>query len=248
MVDQQLLHALNLLPIKQLKHSDQYRALRGRSKLKTKMDIILAMLLAGENDRSTMSSSIVLGGQGFAETKKSSAPKTNKGKRWQQECKEWETKCPADVSLVGDRWCEHTIKSDLLRDPAYRFCFTKDELLSILHSAFTTLDDSYEVPQLRLTLPRDPYRRDVIPLDLLKHLKQRMTKKDKTMLVREYPEIDYLFDHLEEFGAQFASTRVPSLSPVNLSKELNSFFHRFKHPRGLRYQRVSNREIQWKYQ
>ncbi|NDE16616.1 hypothetical protein EBZ80_16965 [bacterium] len=109
-------------------------------------------------------------------------------------CKEWESKCPSSANLEGDEWCEAAIRTGrhALRTPDWSFCTSVEEMLSLIHSAFTAMDTIIGAP--RLDMPRDPYTRRYLPKDFYEKLHHALETGGFTPAqiqdwIARYPEV-----------------------------------------------------------
>lgn len=116
---------------------------------------------------------------------------------WQKTCKEMEEKCPMETDLSGDNWCSLDEKEVFyyVKD-GKRFCYGVGEILSIIHLGFTARDTSYEVPPLRLQLPRDSYDRTPFTKDFFKAFKDHIKKHRQ---IPKEPEVLYFLKYYIEF-------------------------------------------------
>jgi hypothetical protein len=108
-----------------------------------------------------------------------------------------EKKCPMDCDLETTPWCEHDEKDVFyVNENGNTYCYTIQEIFEILHTGFTALDTSYEVPPLRLQLPRDSYSRAIFSK---KFIEQLINKIKITKDVPRYPEVSYFLKYYEKF-------------------------------------------------
>lgn len=116
---------------------------------------------------------------------------------WQKTCKEMEEKCPMDTDLSGDNWCSLDKKDVFyyVKD-GKRYCYGVEEIFSIIHLGFTARDTSYQVPPLRLQLPRDSYDRSSFTKDFFKAFKEHI-KKHRQM--PKEPEVCYFLKYYKNF-------------------------------------------------
>jgi hypothetical protein len=93
-------------------------------------------------------------------------PEENQSQLWKNKCKQLEQNCPMPSTLEGDNWC-HVNEKHVIFTNNYSMCFKYVELLRLIHEGFVATDTSYQVPQLRLKLPRDPFSRQLIPKSVI---------------------------------------------------------------------------------
>lgn len=116
---------------------------------------------------------------------------------WQTTCKEMEEKCPMQTDLSGDNWCSLDKKDVFyyVKD-GKRFCYGVEEIFSIIHLGFTARDTSYQVPPLRLQLPRDSYDRSSFTKEFFKAFREHIKKHGQTP---KEPEVLYFLKYYMEF-------------------------------------------------
>jgi len=130
-------------------------------------------------------------------THKTKENTTEKTKRWHNKCKEMEQKCPMETDLSGDSWCSLEPKDVFYYvKNGRRFCYGVNEIFSIIHLGFTARDTSYEVPPLRLQLPRDSYDRSPFTKDFFVEFTKHI-KKHKQLPIE--PEVCYFLKYFREF-------------------------------------------------
>jgi hypothetical protein len=116
---------------------------------------------------------------------------------WQKTCKEMEEMCPMETDLSGDNWCSLDPKSVFYyKKDNKRFCYGVEEIFSIIHLGFTARDTSYEVPPLRLQLPRDSYDRTPFPKEFFKLFKEHIYKN---RIYPSQPEVCYFLKNYRKF-------------------------------------------------
>ena len=130
-------------------------------------------------------------------TTKQKLQKSKQKTTWQKTCKEMEEKCPMETDLSGDNWCSLDKKDVFyyVKD-GKRFCYGVEEIFSIIHLGFTARDTSYQVPPLRLQLPRDSYDRSSFTKDFFKAFKEHI-KKHRQM--PKEPEVCYFLKYYKNF-------------------------------------------------
>jgi hypothetical protein len=161
-----------------------------------------------------------------------------------------ENKCPMSSTLLGDEWCD-VKKEDVIYTKDYKMCFEYSELLRVIHEGFVAVDTSYQIPPLRLKLPRDPMRQ-FIPKSVVKKI---LLNKDAFERNEEYwmdnEDMSYFLIHLDNFYKTFDKPKYksPNMNQVELSKELEKWFKKFKTPAGgLELIRSNNgQSIKWQY-
>lgn len=135
---------------------------------------------------------------GFQKSKQKTKQKIqHKTGTWQKTCKEMEEKCPMETDLSGDNWCSLE-KKDVFyyTKDGKRFCYGVEEIFSIIHLGFTARDTSYQVPPLRLQLPRDSYDRSAFTKEFFKSFKKHIKKHGQ---VPKEPEVCYFLKYYNEF-------------------------------------------------
>lgn len=116
---------------------------------------------------------------------------------WQKTCKEMEENCPMETDLSGDNWCSLDKKEVFYYvKNGKRFCYGIGEIFSIIHLGFTARDTSYEVPPLRLQLPRDSYDRTPFTKDFFKAFKDHIKKHRQ---IPKEPEVCYFIKYYKAF-------------------------------------------------
>lgn len=146
-----------------------------------------------------------------------------KQKTWQKTCKQMEEKCPMQTDLSGDNWCSLQPKNVFYYEKnGKRFCYGVDEIFSIIHLGFTSRDTSYEVPPLRLQLPRDSYDRSPFTKDFFITFKQHTQKYRQ---LPKDPEVAYFLKHMNEFYSPTIQEYMHQLEPnkVRLSDAIDRF-------------------------
>lgn len=168
-----------------------------------------------------------------------------------KECKDMEQKCPMDSNFLGDTWCEQP-KKDVVRTADYKFCFNQAELLRMTHTSFTATDTSYQIPPLRLQLPRDQYRK-LIPKSIFLDIKKNILetrRPDLEDILLDYVELTYFLSYIDEFYHVFDKPRYinNTVTPAQLSRDLENWFTKHKNMLGgLKYARSPDRSISWNY-
>jgi hypothetical protein len=151
---------------------------------------------------------------------KTKQPKTT----WQKTCKEMEEKCPMETDLSGDNWCSLDKKDVFyyVKD-GKRFCYGVEEIFSIIHLGFTARDTSYQVPPLRLQLPRDSYDRTPFTEDFFKSFKAHIKKHGQTP---KEPEVCYFLKYYKQF---YNNPKIkPFLTQMDPNKvQLSNAIHEF---------------------
>lgn len=168
---------------------------------------------------------------------------------WSNKCKKLEEKCPTSSTFLGEEWCDVDEK-EVVHTSDYRMCFKYSELLRMIHEGFVATDTSYQVPPLRLKLPRDGMRQ-FIPKSLIRQL-----LLDNEIFARHFGsttphELFYFFAHLDDFYKTFDKPRYKSssMNPVELSRDIERWFRKYKSPLGgLKLYRYANGEIKWRLQ
>lgn len=169
---------------------------------------------------------------------------------WPTKCKALEAKCPMSTTLVGDDWCE-VDERDVIYTKNYDACFEHTELLRVIHEGFVAQDTSYEIPQLRLKLPRDPVRQ-FIPKKVMKQvLLNRKAFDAHVEYLTKHQELLYFFVHLDDFYKTFDKPAYKSLNinSVKLSKDIEKWLLKYKSPAGgLRLRRHNDRQdVEWRF-
>lgn len=169
---------------------------------------------------------------------------------WEKKCKELEEKCPMSTTLLGEDWCDVDPKNVIVTKN-YQMCFEYSELLKVIHEGFVALDTSYEIPQLRMKLPRDPVRQ-FIPKAVVKKilLNAEVFEENSDYLVQNH-DMFYFLIHLDDFYKTFNKPEYLSaeVNPVQLSKALEKWFLKFKRPAGgLRLKRYDGGQtVEWEF-
>lgn len=149
---------------------------------------------------------------------------------WQKTCKEMEEKCPMETDLSGDNWCSLDKKDVFyyVKD-GKRYCYGVEEIFSIIHLGFTARDTSYQVPPLRLQLPRDSYDRTAFTKDFFKTFKEHIKKHRQ---VPKEPEVCYFLKYYKQFyddrNIQTFMTQVDP-NKVQLSNTIDQFLMTHRH-------------------
>ena len=169
---------------------------------------------------------------------------------WDKKCKELEEKCPMSTTLLGDEWCTVDPKN-VIYTKNYQMCFEYSELLKIIHEGFVALDTSYEIPQLRLKLPRDPVRQ-FIPKAVIKKLllNPDVFDENQDYLIQNH-DMFYFLIYLDDFYKTFDKPQYTSVdvNPVQLSKDLEKWFLKYKKPAGgLKLRRPDGGQtVEWEF-
>lgn len=128
---------------------------------------------------------------------KTSAQKQQHKQAWNKTCKEMEEKCPMETDLSGDNWCSLEPKDVFYYEKnGKRFCYGVDEIFSIIHLGFTARDTSYQIPPLRLQLPRDSYDRTPFTKSFFKAFKDHIKKHRQ---IPKQPEVCYFLKYYKFF-------------------------------------------------
>lgn len=214
------------MTLKELKAHPLYKEIRGRSKMK-KQELIQALKREVRSRRPRV---------------------IPPSQRWENKCKVLEEKCSMSTTLLGESWCD-VPERDVIYTNNYQMCFEYTELLRIIHEGFVALDTSYEIPQLRMKLPRDPLRQ-FIPKNVIKKilLKPDSFDQHQSYFVENH-ELFYFLIHLDDFYRTFDKPQYtsPDVNPVQLSKDLEKWFLKYKRPAGgLRLRRINGGEaVEW---
>ena len=223
---------LEKMTLTQIRNTQLYKKLDPLKKMLKKNNLIQALLK-------------------FQDKPTQQRPASEKG-TWQKKCKEMERKCPVDTNFVGDTWCEQP-ETLVVNSPNYSSCFNKEEVMKITHTGFTALDLSYQVPPLRLQLPRDPYNRKLIPkvvfADIKKNLFTAKNQQEIKKIIWMHDELSYFLKHLDDFYTTFDKPKYTKdeVTPVELSKDLENWFLKHKRPDYLVFERLGRDEIMWAY-
>lgn len=236
--------------VKQLKQLPEYQQLQIHNKSKLKKAQIIEAIInyrrrAQQQQQPSVQQTVRQNQRG---------QQTRQQQLWRtKDCKDMEEKCPMDSNFLGDTWCEQS-KKDIVKTADFKFCFNKIEVLRMTHTNFTSTDTSYQIPPLRLQLPRDQYRK-LIPKSIFSEIKTNLFDPDSSHnelreMVTLYEELSYFLNHLEEFYAIFdkPSYRNDTVTPAHLSRDLEKWFTKHKNVLGgLTYVRSPDRSILWKY-
>lgn len=148
---------------------------------------------------------------------------------WKEKCKKMEESCPMDTDLSGDKWCSLRPKDVFYyQKDGKNYCYGVKEIFSIIHLGFTARDTSYEVPPLRLQLPRDSYDRSVFTKDFFKALKEHIFKYG---IIPHEPEVCYFLKYYEKFYMDRAiRSFLTQTDPnkVQLSNAIQKFLLKYK--------------------
>lgn len=132
----------------------------------------------------------------------------------------WWKKCENEETLQGEEW------KDLHKEEVVSFgkyCFTLPEIFSIIHRELTSTDTSYQVPPLRLQVPRDPYTRKPFPLEFMKHVRGKISAK----IIPTFHDVMFFFHYLEQFYRLDVVKKVlageNSVSKAKLSMDIEKF-------------------------
>jgi hypothetical protein len=156
-----------------------------------------------------------------------------------------QNRCANDVgTLQSDDW------ADIPSRQVLRFngnCFTVRDIYGILHHAFTATDTSYQVPPLRLQVPREPFARKPFTLDFFLQLRKKVNLTN----LPTQPEVAYFLRHVRKFYAPNSPIHpflTNSQNRSEMSRAIESFFLTTpaKNP-GLQMVR-QQRNIEWKFQ
>lgn len=214
---------LKQLTLKELKVHPNYKRVIGRSKM-NKTQLVQALQLLGQQRQQTP--------------------------MWSNKCKKLEKNCPMSSTLLGDEWCDVDEKN-VIYTSNYNMCFEYRELLRMIHEGFVALDTSYQLPPLRLKLPRDPVRK-FIPKSVVKNIllnKEAFYENDDFLMDNE--EMFYFLVHLDDFYKTFDKPEYtsPDVNPVFLSRELEKWFKKYKSPAGglTLVRSEGGREIGWRF-
>jgi hypothetical protein len=174
-------------------------------------------------------------------------PEENESQRWKNKCKQLEQNCPMPSTLEGDDWCDVNEK-DVIHTNNYSTCFKNLELLRLIHEGFTALDTSYQVPPLRLKLPRDPFTRQLIPKDVVKQLLLQKETFEKILYeVGNHDEELYFLFHLDDFYETFDKPKYTSsdANPIKLSQALETWLKKYETPQGGLKMYRRDKDIWW---
>lgn len=217
--------ALDKMTLKELKSHPVYKEIQGRSSMNKAVLLLRMKAFIRKQARAI-------------------APKDT----WPTKCKVLEEKCPMSTTLLGDDWCD-VDKRDVIYTKNYDACFEYTELLRVIHEGFIAQDTSYEIPQLRLKLPRDPVRQ-FIPKKVI--MKLLLNKKAFEKHIMEHPvpdEVLYFLVNIQDFYKTFDKPAYKSMNmnSVVLSKDIRSWLEKFQRPAGgLRLERYNDRQdIKW---
>lgn len=169
---------------------------------------------------------------------------------WPTKCKTLEAKCPMSTTLIGDDWCD-VDERDVIYTENFDACFEHTELLRVIHEGFIAQDTTYEVPQLRLKLPRDPVRQ-FIPKKVMKQvLLNRKAFDAHVEYLTKHQELLYFFVHLDDFYKTFDKPQYKSLNinSVKLSKDIEKWLQKYKSPAGgLKLRRYNDgKDVEWRF-
>lgn len=164
-------------------------------------------------------------------------PQTTSSSSW------WKTRCENEGTLQGQEW-KDLRPNDVVSFGKY--CFTLPEIFSILHTEFTATDTSYQVPPLRLQVPRDPYTRQPFTLEFMKQVRNKLT----LTTMPEYPEVLYFFHHLLDFYKLPVVKEVmenKNVSKASMSMAISNFLTQASRPDRLELDRRSRDIITWRF-
>jgi hypothetical protein len=162
---------------------------------------------------------------------------------WAQKCKRMEKECPMDCDLETNEWCSFPDERGLFfwRHNGDVFCYRFDEIFQNLHREFTALDTSYQIPPLRLKIPRDTYTRRFYTREFFDEFMATLQRQPTYRFSHNFPEVLYFLRYYREFFTQ--QHQFAHMSPVAMSQYVEAFFNRYPE---LNLQRVNNgMEIQW---
>lgn len=191
----------------QLRTHPLYRGIQGRSRMR-KNELVQALRQAMQRQRTQQ---------------------VQEQASWQQRCKRMEERCPMSTTLTGDAWCD--IPEDtVIRSTNYDMCFEYSELLRVMHEGFIAVDTSYEIPPLRMKLPRDPYRR-LIPKPIAQKLltNERMFEENKVYLSNNQ-DLLYFLCYIDDFYRTFDKPQYTAANadPVQTSRDLERWFKKHR--------------------
>lgn len=156
-----------------------------------------------------------------------------------------EKTCPMDTDLEGDNWCSLQQKDVVYyKEDGNVYCYKVVDVLKIIHREFTALDTSYQLPPLRLNLPRDSFNRSVFPLKFIDAVVKKIKRNTITADVA-FPEVMYFLRHRNRFYRtlqSFLTQREPN--KVQLSQAIERFFTA---SRDLTMQRQTRDQIKWNF-
>ena len=169
---------------------------------------------------------------------------------WSTKCKLLEEKCPMSTTLLGEDWCDVS-QENTIYTKDYKMCFEYRELLRVIHEGFVAMDTSYEIPQLRLKLPRDAVRQFIPKKVVKKILLNPAGFEENIDYMINNQELFYFFLYLDDFYKTFDKPQytVSNVNPVQLSQEIEKWFRKFKTPAGgLKLLRFNGGdEIEWEF-
>lgn len=154
---------------------------------------------------------------------------TQQQRPWNERCREMEERCPMSTTLTGDVWCD-VPESNIIRTVNYDMCFEYSELLRMIHEGFVAVDTSYEIPQLRMKLPRDPYRR-LIPKNLIKQLLVKPELfQENVVYISDHQDILYFLLYVDDFYRTFDKPQFTdaTVNPINLNRALETWFRKHR--------------------
>lgn len=156
-----------------------------------------------------------------------------------------EKTCPMDTDLEGDNWCSLQQKDIVYyNEDGNVYCYKIVDVLKIIHQEFTALDTSYQLPPLRLNLPRDSFNRSVFPLKFIDAVVKKIKRNTITADVA-FPEVMYFLRHRKRFYQKlepFLTQREPN--KVQLSQAIEGFL---KGSRNLVMKRDTRNQIRWDF-
>ena len=154
----------------------------------------------------------------------------------------WWKKCENEETLQGEEW------KGLCKDEVVSFgkyCFTLPEIFNIIHTELTATDTSYQVPPLRLQVPRDPYTRKPFTLEFMKQVREKINTK----MIPKFHEVIYFFHHLEKFYqlnvVKMVLAADNSVSKATLSMEIEKFLTSHDKKERLEIYRQDPRNVKW---
>lgn len=149
---------------------------------------------------------------------------------WEEECKTMEKTCPMDCDLVGTNWCELDQKDVFFfKEGGKTFCYSMEEVYNIIHTGFTAMDTSYQLPPLTLQLPRDSFNRTPFSRAFFDAFVFKLQKQKSKNLPRKFPEVAYFLRNYTRFFDDPAIQpflRDQSSNKVQMSKAIESFLTR----------------------
>jgi len=104
-----------------------------------------------------------------------------------------------NTDLTGDEWCSITPSNRLVSFDNFKFCTTLDEFYSIVESALNhgyTSALSAAFNQSLPIIPREPFRREMIPEKMVEAVYKKMKE------LKHYPKtpaVQYFMKHYQEF-------------------------------------------------